>query len=249
MTFVSTYRRCLPWVVLVLALGMAATIPDTRTRGLMRNTLLYAGSCTAMATVVGTTIALLLFRCQRSCRVQLAMLLTLMVLPAYLQVSGWDAGFGFQGWWTRMMASPGATPWIKGWTGAVAIQSIVAIPWVTMIVGLGLNRIPRELEQCASLSASDRQVIWHITLPLAQPSIVAASLLTFVMSANEITITDVYHIRTFAEEIYTGFALGDELIAAQLRALPGSLLLGAFALAAMLSCRELVRPGTWQSSG
>jgi iron(III) transport system permease protein len=61
----------------------------------------------------------------------------------------------------------------------------------------------------------------------------AAALWTLVLTAGEITITDVYQIRTFAEEIYTGFALGDELGDAQRRALPGSLLVGTLAIAVL----------------
>ena len=41
--------------------------------------------------------------------------------------------------------------------------------------------------------------------------------------ADEMTVTDLYGVRTYAEELYTGFNLGDDLRTAWLSALPGSL--------------------------
>ena len=69
---------------------------------------------------------------------------------------------------------------------------------------------------------------------------IVAILWVVICVANEITITDVYQIRTYAEEIYTGFALGDTLVEAQARFLPGAFLLSlltfvVFVLAKMFS--------------
>jgi iron(III) transport system permease protein len=75
-------------------------------------------------------------------------------------------------------------------------------------------------------------------------ALAASALAVFVLAAGEITITDVYQIRTFAEEIYTGFALGDSLADVPLRTLPGMLLLGSLALAALLACAQVSRQFT-----
>jgi iron(III) transport system permease protein len=42
-----------------------------------------------------------------------------------------------------------------------------------------------------------------------------------VSTAGEMTVTDLYRVRTYAEELYTGFALGDDLLTAWRTALPG----------------------------
>ena len=159
--------------------------------------------------------------------------MTLLFVPPYLQVAGWDAGFGLQGWFPRWWFPDQAVAPLAGWRGAAFLQAVVAIPWVVLMVGLGLQHVPRELEDNARLDGHTAQVLWRVSLPLSAPLLLAAALWTLVLTAGEITITDVYQIRTFAEEIYTGFALGDGLADAQRRALPGSLLVGSLAIAVL----------------
>ena len=68
----------------------------------------------------------------------------LMLLPLYLQAAGWQAGFGLQGWFTLRRA---ATRYCKGYAAAIWIHTAAAIPWVVVIVGLGLRLAEPELEE------------------------------------------------------------------------------------------------------
>ncbi len=220
-------------IVLAIALGLAAAFvtASPRTRPLLQNTLWLALGAIAISLPVGTALAWLAYRTNAPGAAGFRWLLTaLLFLPPYLQVAGWDAGFGLQGWFPRWWSPGQVTAPLTGWRAAILLHGVIAIPWVTLLVGLGLRRIPRELEELALLEGRTAQVLWHISLRWSAPLIVAAAVWTLVLTAGEITITDLYQIRTFAEEIYTGFALGDSLAAAHRRALPGGLLIASLSI-------------------
>jgi iron(III) transport system permease protein len=76
-----------------------------------------------------------------------------------------------------------------------------------LIVGQGLRQVEAELEEQALLDAPPWQVFLFVTGPRALPSLLTAAVLVAVFTAGEMTITDIYRVRTYAEEIYTNAAL------------------------------------------
>jgi iron(III) transport system permease protein len=82
------------------------------------------------------------------------------------------------------------------------------VPWVILIVGAGLRAVESEIEEDAVTCATPLQVIWHITLRRAAPAIVMAGIWVAIVAAVEISVTDFFQVRTFAEEVYTQAALG-----------------------------------------
>ncbi len=71
-------------------------------------------------------------------------------------------------------------------TGVILAESMLALPFVIIIVGAGLRRIPQELELVAmSLGASNLRATWGITLRLLSPSIAAATVLAFMVAFDE----------------------------------------------------------------
>jgi len=70
--------------------------------------------------------------------------------------------------------------------GVILAQSMLALPFVIIIVAAGLRRIPQELELVAmSLGASTMRATWGITLRLLAPSIAASTLLAFMVTFDE----------------------------------------------------------------
>lgn len=70
--------------------------------------------------------------------------------------------------------------------GVVLAESMLAMPFVIIIVAAGLRRIPQELELVAmSLGASTMRATWGITLRLLAPSIAASTLLAFMVAFDE----------------------------------------------------------------
>ena len=129
-----------------------------------------------------------------------------MFVPLYLQTAGWDSGFGAQGWFHTLGRQLQRPPLLAGWRGAVWVHGMFAISWVTLIVSIGIQSIPRELEEAASLDGGMWQTLRCIAIPYVIPSLIVAAVWIFVTTAGEITVTDVYQIRTYAEELYIGYA-------------------------------------------
>lgn len=207
-----------------------------RVLSLLANTFWLALSVALISTCVGTLLALLLTRTDLPLRrVGQVLLLTLVFTPLYLQAAGWDAGFGRQGWYSYISGSL-ATPVLSGWRAAVWIHTLAAIPWATLIVAVGFRWIEPELEEQALLDGSPWQVCWHVTLPLARPAILAAFLWVMVSTAGEMTVTDMYQVRTYAEEIYTTFALGEDAGLSAMQQLRLNFAMLGLLIVCMLAC-------------
>ena len=221
---------------------------DAHSLRLCRNTLLLVLGTLSIAVPVGGALAWTLFRCDVfGHRVGLVCMATLMFVPLYLQVAGWQAGFGPQGWLQMGFRPLGSPALLQGWRGALWVHGVAAVPWITILVGLGLRLVPSEAEEAALLSASWRVVVRRISLPMTLPAVIAAAVWASVCAAGEMTVTDVFQIRTYAEEVFLGFA-GDALIVqpdvpAQLRVLPGILLVLLTTLFALLISAFLLDVG------
>jgi len=188
---------------------------------LMRNTLLLSlGSC-AIGLPLGTLAALLLTRTDLpGRRVFSVLMLALLFVPLYLVAAAWDAGFGHLGWYTLVRSSP-AQAWLSGWRAAVWVHGIAAVPWVMLLVAAAARHVEASLEEDAVLSGTNVQVLWHVTLRRLRPALIVAALWIVLATAAEMTVTDLYRVRTYAEVLYTGFALGDDLSESATRVLPG----------------------------
>ena len=183
---------------------------DERIGMLLANTAWLVAGTLAISMPVGTFLAALLVRTDLPLRrVWLAILAAMLFVPLYLQAAAWQAGFGLQGWYTMIFAQPGTPPLLTGWRGAIWVHALAAIPWVALIVSAGLRLVEPELEEDALLHTSARRVFLHVTLRRAAPLIAVAALWTGVTTAGEMTVTDLFQVRTYAEELYTNFALGD----------------------------------------
>jgi iron(III) transport system permease protein len=171
---------------------------------------------------------------------KIGLLLTglMLAVPLYLQAAAWQAGFGLQGWATMAFGFP---YWLEGWTGAIWVHTVAAIPWTTAIVGLGFWMVEPELEEQALLEASPRRVFCHVTLPAAWTALGVAAVWVFITVAGEMTVTDLFIVRTYAEELYTRRAAsGDTPIQAFRGMASGLLLLACLIVAGLTLCAKLV---------
>jgi iron(III) transport system permease protein len=188
---------------------------------LMRNTVLLSFGACLIALPLGTCLAILLTRTDLpGHRAMTAALLVLLFVPLYLTAAAWDAGFGQLGWYTLVQSSP-AEPWLDGWRAAIWIHAMAATPWVMLLVAAAARHVEASLEEDALLDGTARQVLWHVTLRRLRPALAVAALWVLLGTAAEMTVTDLYQVRTYAEVLYTGFALGDDLSDSATRVLPG----------------------------
>ncbi len=217
---------------------------DYLTWTLVRNSLWLTTATCALSLPLGTAMAWLLVRTDLpGRRTALLVLALLPFVPLYLQAAAWQAGFGAQGWCTLSWQGPA---WLQGWPGAIWIHAMAALPWVVLIVGAGLRLVEAELEEQSLLDGSPRQVFFRVTLRSALPAVGVAALWTAIVAAGEMTVTDLFAVRTYAEEVYTSAAVDMEPGDILLAALPGTCVIALLALAALVLCAKLAprdRPG------
>jgi len=78
---------------------------------------------------------------------------------------------------------------IGEWYGLVVAHTVLALPFVVLVMVAGLRDFDRALEQAAEgLGASRWRTLWRITLPLVRPSLVSAALLAFITSFDEVVV-------------------------------------------------------------
>lgn len=205
--------RCVTAGLLVaLALAVIALAREPRALGLAWTTLRISLAVVAVSLPAGVVLAILLARTRLPGRSAFYLAwCVLLFLPLYLQTSAWDAGFGQQGWYSLERGEL-THPWLAGERAVVWIHGLAAIPWVMLIVGQGLRQVNPDLEEVALLDASPGWVLATVTLRQALPSVLAAAIVVGVLTAGEMSVTDVYRVRTYAEELYTNAALTTDAV-------------------------------------
>lgn len=138
-----------------------------------------------------------------------AMLFVLVCLPLYLQASAWEAAAGKYGW-IPLMQSGANRFWFRGLVAAGWVHGISGAAWIALITSWAVSRTPVSLLQQASLDASAAGRLWHVALPYARPAIAAAGLWVALLAATEMTVADLYGVRTLADEVYLKYAYEPE---------------------------------------
>jgi len=78
---------------------------------------------------------------------------------------------------------------IGTWYGLVLAHTVLALPFVVLVLSAGLRDFDRALEQAAEgLGASRWRTLARVTLPLLRPSLVSAGLLAFISSFDELVV-------------------------------------------------------------
>ena len=198
---------------------------DPRAGSLALNTFQLCAGAIVISLPLGTVFAVILSRTDAIGRgLARVILVAMLFVPLYLQAAAWDAGFGQLGWYS-VARDEVAKPWLSGWRAAIWIHAMAGVPWVTLLVSLGLQFVGPKLEERASLEGPPLRVLLFVTFPRALPALGVAVVWVIVSTAAEMTITDIYQIRTYAEEVYTSFALGEDAAEVWASIRPGVILL------------------------
>ena len=170
-----------------------------RPMSLAKNTIALVGLTAMMAIPPGLVLAWLLFRTDLFGRRALMMLLGLsLFVPMPLHAVAWLGSFGNAG---RSQALAWV-PMLSGMWGAAFVHATAALPWVVFLSGVGLLTVESELEDAARLDLSTWRVVMQISLRRALGAILGSLLILAVLTAGDMTVTDLLQIRTYAEESY-----------------------------------------------
>jgi len=149
------------------------------------NTLLLAVVSTAVATILGTVLAIGLDRFPWSRKTNTFLDLVLhipVVIPDIILAAALVVAFGL----LRVVSSlfePGLFNMI---IGHITFQ----ISFVALVVRSRLVSIGRDVEEAArDLFASTPYLLWRITIPLLLPGIVAGAMLAFTLSLDDFVIS------------------------------------------------------------
>ena len=110
------------------------------------------------------------------------------------------------------------------------MHAMATLPWVVLIGGMGLCAVEPELEESALLDYTPARVLRTVTFRRALSAIAAAGLAVAVLTAGDMTVTDLLQVRTYAEESYLQYTLGRGPGAAALVVIPPLCLLGILIL-------------------
>lgn len=215
-----------PFAAIITALANPATSPDTadpfrplltqiltRWPTLLGNTAIVCTAAITVALTLGTPIGLLIARLNLPAR-RLLLLLTLLAacLPIYVAA-------------VFLFTLIPATTFLESALACGFIYGFFHTPLAILITVLLARAVPSDLEESALLDTVPRGVIRYVTLPHMRWGLLGLSLLILVRVATDITITDVLMVRTFAEEVYTQYALHRHAAGPLLTAVPLSLTL------------------------
>ena len=148
------------------------------------NSLFIAAATTVIATVIGTMMAIGLwrFRFPGKAMVEGATALPI-VIPEICMGVAMMVFFARVDWPTDL-------PWPLSLSAITIAHVAFSFPFVTLVVRARMAGFDRSHEEAArDLGAGERQVFFDILLPYLKPGIVAGALLAFTLSLDDFVIT------------------------------------------------------------
>ncbi len=192
---------------------------------------------------VGVVSGLLLFRTDVPGR-SLFRLITGLILfvPLPVFTSAWQAALGYDGWLLSLWFPRQGQPWSAGLFPAIWVHSLAAIPWTTLIVGVTSRWVEPELEEDALLVCPAPSVLRRVTIPRCFVGILCAAIWTTIQVAGCIVVTDMFQVRSFAEEVYLVLnqASTDAVSLAVLVSLPAMFILLGILLILRIGAHRLI---------
>jgi len=168
---------------------------------------LIAGSV-AIAVPIGCSVAIansILSPWRRVNTLGWVAMITVCVLPLYLHAAAWEATAGKFGV-LRFTQTAAANQPFSGVSASIWIHGISGAAWVALTTGFGLSRLPRELIDSARLDSTALRRWGLVFLPAAGPWIAVGALWVATLAATEMTVVDLYAVRTLADEFYLLYA-------------------------------------------
>ncbi|MGI9464980.1 MAG: ABC transporter permease [Aestuariivirgaceae bacterium] len=148
------------------------------------NSLAIAVMCTVLSTIIGSMVALLLWRFHFPGKTAYEGFMTLpIVIPEICMGVAMLAFFARVGW-------PVGMPWPLNLSAITIAHVAFAFPFVAVVVRSRMAGFNRELEEASKdLGANEWQTFWNVIFPFMKPGVIAGALLAFTLSLDDFVIT------------------------------------------------------------
>ncbi|HEX9712427.1 MAG TPA: iron ABC transporter permease [Actinomycetota bacterium] len=192
------------------ASGIADTLLDGRTAGLLVRTIGLAVAVTAGAVAIGVPLAWLTERTDLPGRRVWTVLAALpLVIPSFVGGYVFIAALGprglVQGWLEPLGVE--RLPSIYGFPGAWLVLTLFTYPYVFLMARAALRGLDPTLEDAArSLGDGRRAVLRRVVLPQLRPSIVAGALLVALYTLHDFGAVSLLRYDSFTRAIYLRYA-------------------------------------------
>lgn len=178
------------WYVNILnnVMGAESAFSTELMLNAFRNSLFVGTVATALATALGTMIALAMARGRFPGKRLLDGLLFLpVVIPEITQAISLAIFFKVVFDWVDLVSGQRVFP---GFHTIIAAHVTFNISYVAIVVRARLADMNPQLEEAANdLGANPWQTFWRVTFPLILPGVIAGALLAFTLSLDDFVIT------------------------------------------------------------
>lgn len=206
-----------------VALGepIAAMLRDPRQWVMLRNSLAIAASVSAVSTLLGGSMAVFIERWRAwGVRGLYGALAAAFLMPPYVTAMAWVDLAGRGGWLATAPGAPLNPPPVFGLPGVIVTLTCAYYPVVTFAGIVALRRMDQRLEDAARIAVGPRRAFWGVSLPVAAPAMLSATLFVFLMSFLEFSVPSLLMVSVYPVAVYEDFATAYDVPAAVLHAVP-----------------------------
>ena len=153
----------------------------------------------------GLLVATALWRRSRTVSFGILLLvLAIAPIPPYIHALTWSSAISLFNQWLALI---GAAPLpVTGWLVSFWVQFMALLPVAIFLSCIGLASVDRTLIEAARMVRSDSEVLRTIILPLAAPTLIAASGFFFVLSCTDYSVPSLFGSDTYALDIFSVYS-------------------------------------------
>lgn len=129
------------------------------------------------------------------------LVLSLILIPLYVQATAWSAGFGTQGWFRLSQVSAAISP-STAIASVVWIHGIASVPVCFLLCALGLKRSFDSNTRQALLDFGPWYATFRFLVPTLWPWIAAGAIWSIAMTGNDMVVTNLFQVPTLTESVY-----------------------------------------------
>ncbi|WP_169314712.1 ABC transporter permease [Acetobacterium woodii] len=162
---------------------------------------------TVLCAFLGLLVAIgIWFACPGSADKIAIILLTLILMPAFIQVQSWI--FFADAIAEVINGLMGTVFNFKGVFAVILTMAFASLPVSAGLTLVSLLSIPPEIQDMVRLDGPGQKAFLKIYMPYLQPALVVGSLFVFLVNINDYGITSVFGVNSYALELFSQFSAG-----------------------------------------